>query len=276
MALRKLSPFFLMFLLFTTCAGLPNPFENMDLSISLSDDISGNISGTPFFNSFPSSGGLVFIGAVGRRSSQDETLQMALENAAERVAIFRRVSGEYAVHNYIGSGAFDYTHDTATSLTYDKEGSRQYVDSLQFDPEKDTLLYENSFFVRVVYPGSLPYPVNYQPVYRGQNKKPTWIDNPPLEINGYEVVVGLSSRRSVMADAFNNSRDNAIFTVISNKHTSVRSSDMQYQTNESIFGYKVDNNSVTYSYGTLTGFYVLDTWIDPREKTVWTLALALK
>jgi hypothetical protein len=276
MRLKKLSPLLLLSLLLTTCDSLPFALTNAFNSISTSLN---SLSETPFFNSFSSDGGLVFIGAAGRRTNADETLLLALENAAERVAIFSRVAGEYAVVNERGSGAFDYSYHTKTTLSYNKEGSRQYVSSLQFDPDTDTFFYENTLFVRVVYPSALPYPVNYQPSYRGQNKKPTWIDNPPLEIDGfdgYEVVVGFSNRRSALADAFNNSRNNAIFAVIRNKNTISHSTSTLYQNTGSIFGYRTTHDNVIYAYGTLAGFYVLDAWIDPASKTVWTLAIAAK
>jgi hypothetical protein len=229
----------------------------------------------PFFSSAPAGNGLVFIGAAGKRSNPKETVRFALEDAARRVAVFYEVSGEYAVENNIGSGAFDYTYNTHTSLNYRKEDANGYVDALQFNADTDTLEMENTFFVRTVYPAGLPSPVNYYPVYRGADQKPDWVDSPPVNIEGYEVGVGYSSRRASLADAYTNSCNNAIFAIIRNIVTVFRSSDVLYNS-EALFGYKTSNNNITYSYGSLTGFYVLDTWIDPHAKTVWTLAIAKK
>lgn len=269
MALRKIGIVFLLSVLFTTCAGLNLPFSFLNNQQEETPSAE-----TPFLSSFPERGSLVFIGAAGRRSNSDETLFLALLNAAERVEMFKRVSGEYAIENYVGSGAFDYTYNTATSLTYNKEGASQYIDSLKYDPETDTMLYENTLFVRTVYSASLSSPVNYKPVYKGQDKKPTWIESLP-EIDGYEVVVGVS-RRSLLSEAYNYSRDNAIFSAISIKNTQVQHAHSDYYTTEHVYGYKVDDKNITYSYGTLTGFYVLDTWVDPKDKTVWTLAIAIR
>jgi len=255
------------------CAGRP----------ALSDTTPATASNAPlalavppsFFPSAPAGNGLVFIGATGKRSNPKETLQFALEDAARRVAIFHEVSGEYAVENNIGSGAFDYTHNTYTSLYYDKEGSNKYVDALRFNANSDTVEIENTFFVRTIYPSTLPVPVNYRPV-RSPDQKPDWVGNPPAKIEGYEVGVGYSARHASLADTYTNSCNNAIFSIIRNVNTVSRGNNVLYNNTGGLFGYKTSSDNITYSYGILTGFYVLDTWIDPHTKTVWTLAIAKK
>ena len=259
-------------LLCMACAGAPAPQGDSPDAAAASAPSSVSPS---FFPSAPAGNGLVFIGAAGKRANAKETLQLALEDAARRVTIFHEVTGEYAVQNNIGSGAFDYTHNTHTSLYYDKEGAQRYVDALQFNAVTDTLEIENTFFVRTVYPAGLPVPVRYRPVYRGANHKPNWVDTPPAQIEGYEVGVGYSSRHASLADAYINSRNNAIFAIIRNVNTVSRSNNVLYN-GGGLFGYKTARDNITYSYGILTGFYVLDTWIDPHAKTVWTLAIAKK
>jgi len=224
----------------------------------------------------PERDGLVFIGVSGKMSNPKDTLQFALEDAARQIAVFHRVSGEYMTINNVGSGAFDYTHNTYTSLQYDEAGAYQYVDSLQYDADVDTLEIENAFFVRTTYTSALSSPVRFRPKYSGDNKKPDWVDDPPFEIDGYEVGVGFAGRHSSLATTYRNSFNNAVFAIIRSVNTASHSSDLLYQTTTSLFGYKTSNDNTIYSYGTLTGFYVLDTWVDPREKTVWTLAIAKK
>ena len=269
---QKLSPLFWWCLLCIACTGGPE-----SKGVPSADAVSAAVSPVRpgFFPSAPVGKGLVFIGAAGKRSNPKETLQIALEDAARRVVIFNEVSGEYAVQNNIGSGAFDYTHHTYTSLYYNKEGVKRYVDALEFDAGTDTFEMENTFFVRTVYPAGLPKEVNYRPVYRGSNQKPDWVDSPPARIDGYEVGVGYSDRRALLADTYANSCNNAIFAIIRNVTTVFRSSNTLYNTG-GLFGYKTASDNVTYSYGVLSGFYVLDTWIDPQAKTVWTLAIAKK
>jgi hypothetical protein len=261
--LRKLSIFFLTLLLYAACSGAP---ASSPASTALIDP--------SFSHSLPAGNGLVFIGVVGRRSDPKETIQFALEDAARRVAVFQEVFGEYAVENNTGSGLLDYVNNTYTSLRYDEEGSRQYVDALQFNAETDTIELENSLIIRTTYPGALPTSVKYRPTYGGADNRPNWVDNPPLEIEGYEVAVSHSARFSSLADTYANSYRNAIFTIIRNVNTVSRTNDVMYQNTGSLFGYRSSSDNVMYSYGTLTGFYVLDTWLDPKTKWVWTLAIA--
>jgi len=275
MVLKKLWPFLVLCLLCMACTGAPAPSDTTPATATAALSAATPVPPPSFFPSVPAGNGLVFIGVAGKRSNPKETLQFALEDAARRVALFHEVAGEYAVQNNIGSGAFDYTHNTYTSLYYNKEEAKRYIDTLQFNVDTDTIEIENTFFVRTVYPSALPVPVKYRPVYRGPDKKPDWVDNPPAEIEGYEVGIGYSGRHSSLADACVNSGNNAIFAIIRNVNTVFRSSNMLYNTG-GLFGYKTASDNITYSYGILTGFYVLDTWIDPHAKTVWTLAIAKK
>jgi hypothetical protein len=229
-----------------------------------------------FFNSFPVGNELVFIGTAGKRSNPKETLQFALEDAARRVSAYHRVYGEYALLNNIGSGLFDYAYDTYLFLTYDVEGSTQYVDALKFNADIDTLEMENALFVRTTYPAALSVPVNYRPTYNTADQKPDWVDNPPAGIAGYEVGVGYSSRLSSFAETCTNAFHNAVFAIIRNVNSTLRSSDVLYQSTGSLFGNKTSSDNIMYSYGILDGFYVLDMWINPKDKSVWTLAIAKK
>jgi hypothetical protein len=259
-----LALFFLLFLI--TCTSSPPPVVVNDVPAA---------APVSFFLSLADENGLVFIGCAGRRSNQKETLQLALEDAARQIAVFHKVSGEFTIVNNTGSGAFDYVHDTSASLDYDIEGSKQYADSLQFNADTDTLETENTFFVRTTYRSALPFPVRYNPVHR-LDQKPDWVDNPPFDIEGYEVGVGYSGRHSSLSDTYKNSSYNAILDIIRGVNATSESSDTLYQGTDSLFGYKTSNDNTVHSYGVLTGFYVLDTWMDPREKSVWTLAIANK
>jgi hypothetical protein len=268
MALKKTGFCYLLLCLFvfSTCSTFP--------SISSAPLVNG--LPVSFFSSFPSDDGLVFIGVAGKRSNPNETLQAALEDVARRVAVFHHVSGEYVVENNAGSGAFDYSANTQTKLFTDKEQSKQYVDVLQYNAGTDSIELENSFFIRAVYKSSLPDTVSFRPKYIGADRKPDWIDNPPNEIEGYEVGVGFSGRYSSITDTFTNSWYNAVFAIIRNINTSARSSDLLYQNTGDLFGYKTSNDNTLYSFGELNCFYALDTWIDPKTKSVWTLAVAKK
>jgi hypothetical protein len=258
-----LSSSFSLLLLIMACGNGPLPRESAPVANT-----------GDFFFSAPTGAGLVFIGVAGKRSSPRDTIQFALEDAARKVAAFYGVSGEYAVQNNIGSGIFEYTLNTFTQLYYDAEGSSQYLDALEFNADIDSMEMENTFIIRTTYPAALPAPVTYRPTYSGNDQKPDWIDNPPLEIPGYEMGIGYSGRYSSMANTCSNSFHNAIFAIIRNVNTATRSSGLVYQNTGKFFGYRTTNDNITYSYGALTGFYVLDMWINPQDKSVWTLAIA--
>jgi hypothetical protein len=229
-----------------------------------------------FFNSLPVGNEIVFLGIAGKRLDPKQTLQFALEDAARRVAAYYRVYGEYALLNNIGSGILDYAYDTYLFLSYDVEGSKQYLDELKFNADIDAIEMENTFIIRTTYPAALSVPVGYRPSYSAADQKPDWVDNPPVEIAGYEVGVGYSGRYSSLSDTCTNSYHNAVFAIIKNVNSTFRSSDFMYQNTGSLFGYKTSNDNTTYSYGILNGFYALDMWINPKDKSVWTLAIAKK
>jgi hypothetical protein len=223
----------------------------------------------------PSENGLVFIGIAGKRSNPKETVQIALENAAKRVAVFHQVSGEYVSVNSIGSGAFDYSSVTGKELYYDEEGSKQYIDALEYDAETDTMEMGNALFIRATYRSAPPVPVTFRPVYSGKDKRPDWVDNASLQFDGYEVGIGYAGRRSAMADTFSVSYENAIFAIIKNIDARIIRTDVIQQSSR-LLGYASLSEDVIYAQGSLVHFYVLDAWLDPANNSVWTLAIAKK
>jgi len=232
-----------------------------------------------FLFSAPKEGELVFLGVAGKRSSRKETLKYALEDAARRVVFFNQVSGEYVVESSIGSGIFSYSNNTITTLYYNEEAVAAYVDSLKYDAENksDTIQVEKTVFIRTTYPSTLPFPVTYRPTYSVKDKKPSWVDNPNVVIPGYEVGIGYSWRYSSQFKTWINSYNNAVFSIIRNINYSTRSEVELYQNTGSLFGnQKSTSKNASYSYGTLYGFYILDAWMDPETKAVWTLAIARK
>jgi hypothetical protein len=264
---KKFFLFFLLFSLFAACRGGPAG------RVANTDEIAE--PGQPLLLSLPAGSGLVFIGISGRRSNPKETIELALEDAARRVAIFHGVSGEFAIENKIGSGAFDYINNVYTSLAYDEEGYKRYVEALHYDEDGDSLKTENALILRTSFQSALPEPVSYFPVYSGKNRKPEWVDNPPLQIGSYEVGIGFAGRHSSLADTFIVSYNNAIFSIIRNINALYRSQGVNYQ-GPGAFDYKTADENIVYASASLNYFYVLDTWIDPKNKSVWTLAIAKK
>jgi hypothetical protein len=228
--------------------------------------------GEAFWTTLPSPDGLVFIGAAGIRSKIEESVQLALEDAARKVALFNGVEGSFTTHTNIGAGTLDYQSGSRGSLAFDQD-YKKYVDSFDFDGEKDILRTETSLFVRVRYPGSVA--VAYRIPHRRGDEKPRWVDEPPLEIPGYEVGLGYAGRRATHRDTVITSYENALFSIIRNMSAASGSREVLYEGSGS-FDYSSSTQNEVSAYGSLSNFYVLDTWTDPATMVVWTLAVAQK
>ena len=257
-----------MFILLMACASDPNASGN---SSSVSIDPS-------FLQSIPTGNGLVFMVVAGKRSSRKETLKYALEDAARRVSIFNGVTAEYIYANSNDSTLLGNNQWIHAALEYDKEGVEKYIEILKFDPDKrsDIMEIENAVIIRTIYPVSLSNPVFYLPVYYGKEKKPNWVDTPPSSIGGYTVGIGYSDKHSSTAETWKKSFDEAIFSIVRSVDASFRSEESNIINTSSMFGYSRTTEDFIYSLRTLAEFYVLDAWMDPQTKAVWTLAIARK
>jgi hypothetical protein len=216
----------------------------------------------------PSNGRLLFYGMSGRRSKPEEAIQLALEDAARKVSMFYLVEGSMVQQNTIGAATFDYSSTTDTTLLYDKE-YKKYVDMLEYDPETDVFEYQQMVVVRAWHRTSSSVP-SYQSSWR--DGRPTWTLEPP-SIPGFQVGVGYAGRRSAHKDTVNASHENALFAIISNRSNAVQNNSTSYR-GRGTFDYGSRTNSTITSSGRLEGFYVLETWEDPRDKSLWSLGIA--
>jgi len=254
--------------LLMACASDPNTSGN---SSSPSVDIS-------FLLSTPNGNELVFLGVAGKRSSRKETLKYALEDAARRVSIFNRVRAEFVYANRNDSTLMGNNQWTHAALEYDKERAERYIETLNFDPDKksDIIEVENAVIIRTTYPVSLSSPIFYVPTYYGIEKRPNWVNAPPASIGGYNVGIGYSDKYSSTAETWKKSFDDAIFSIVRSMDASSKSEESNVINTSSMFGYSRTTEEFTYSLRTLAEFYVLDVWMDPKTKAVWTLAIARK
>ena len=218
----------------------------------------------------PQGSKLIFLGIAGIRSRRQESIGFALEEAARRVAIFHDVVGEFYFRSNTGSRLLDYRAETTSSLRYD-EAYRDYVEALEFDEDFDVFESENAIFVRVRYPGRLS--LNYYPSLPGPGGKPYWTENPPGAIGAYTAGVGYAGRRNAHRDTVIASWENAIFSVIRNVSAQSWGQSIDFRGG----GFLDHGSSIEHGVeakAVLKGFYVLETWTDPVNKSVWTLAIA--
>jgi hypothetical protein len=131
--------------------------------------------------------------------------------------------------------------------------------------------YENAVFVMARYRGSLL--LSYQSLPAGPGGKPGWVDNPPEKISGYAAGVGYAGRRNIHRDTVIASYENAVLAIIRNQTSKSWSSSEGFR-GAGFLDYSAVSQKGMSAEGVLTGFYVLEIWIDPAAKAVWTLAVA--
>lgn len=261
-----------LFVLFASCAGLqksPAPGEVVpapeEVPLSGQEPPAGEGS---FWDTRPRDGKLVLIGGAGTRSNRDEAIRFALLDAARKIAIHQSVRGLSVSAISIGDGAYDFYADAAVDLAFDPEYEK-YVEELEFDPETDVLEVGNSVFVRTRW--TPPVPLNVGFFSRGQDR-PDWVLNPPETIDGFLVGVGRSNSHSRRYSAMITSYENAIGSILNSLDSSVRSG---LGSIENTSGYVATSSSaIQKAEGILSQFYILEVWTDPKDNSVWTLAIA--
>jgi hypothetical protein len=247
-------------------AGCKSGPSKTDRDVSASESLDNT-----FWNTGYAYGELIFHGAAGIYSKREESIRLALEDAAKKVAIFNMVEARYLSSTSIGASFFDYSFNTETSLKYD-ENYKNYVETLIFDPDQDVIQSNNTIFVRVRYRSSMPVQIQYMPSSFPKNAKPPWVDNSP-HIPGYMVGVGYAGRRAALRDTITASYENAIFSIITTMCSSIKEESTNVQGSGTLT-FSTTNTHEISATGVLTNFYILDTWIDSANKAVWTLALA--
>ncbi|MDR2398576.1 MAG: hypothetical protein LBD74_07465 [Spirochaetaceae bacterium] len=219
------------------------------------------------------SGVLIFIGAAGVRLNQQEAIDLALKDAARRVAFFHQVGGTVVHQVEIGSGFLDYHSEQRTTLEYDEEGYIAYREALEFDPHRDVRIEHQTVFVRTRYRTSQRLSLAHQ--YARTDQRPQWVDNPPKELSGFRAGVGFAGPRLYHKDTVIASYENAVFAIITAISHTVRSEIASVQGSGGVLApYSQINRNEVRAAGTLRGFYILETWTDPATKAVWTLAIA--
>jgi hypothetical protein len=234
---------------------------------------SNNPASVYFWNSVPA-GELVFIGGAGLHSNREESVNLALQDIARKVSIFNAVEGEFVSYNKTGSSFFDYASSARSSLFFD-EDYLGFMENLEYDPVADVMQIDNSIFVRARFRGGAAVQALRQDLLSGGgNSRPGWVDNPPAEISGRRVGIGYASRRALHRDTVNASFEAAIFSIIRAMSSQVSVGAVNYRGAGS-FDYRSANDTTISARGKLKGFYALETWIDPSNMSVWTLATAL-
>jgi hypothetical protein len=215
----------------------------------------------------PHPGSLTIVGMSGPLLKREREINAAREEAARKISMYHGVNVSFESVHSDGSSIFDYSSSSSLALEYDDD-LEKYKDRLTYDGDRDVARSGGSVFIRFAYPAGFPFPVSYTS-RKNADGSPVWVQRPPGEIDGFTAGVGFSAKKSRVKDSYAASCDSAAAAIVSRLSTSVITTTIA----------SPGKNTVTIlqrSSGRLKGFLVLDIWVDPKTKAVWTLAIAQK
>ena len=225
--------------------------------------------GTPVSNhikTLPNQGSLVILGVSARLSTRANEIAAAKEMAARKAAMYHGLTASFEEVQFIGAGFFDYVHDTHSWVDYDRQ-LEWHMEKLSFDPKRDLFRDNNgNVFIRFIYPAAFPGRISYQFGTRADGR-PDWIRQPPGEIHGFIAGVGRSARLFRFADTFSRSFEAAALAIAAKISTEI-------ETRDSAGHYRTEVEFRRQSIASMTNFLILETWIDPQTRAVYTLAIA--
>jgi hypothetical protein len=226
-----------------------------------------------FLVSAPAYNELIFIGVSGRRLLRKDAVRAALEDAARKVALYHGVEGHFTQQGSRSFGFFDSETVVEKKLIFDEEAYKTIVKDLQYHPAADVYEFDDTIFVRARYAGN-SFTINYQG--SPPEEKPIWISSPPRNFEGFVAGVGYANRHKYLKDTIIKSYEAAVYAIVRNISNTVGGSVDAYNDSTNILSSVDVNTAYTVSSSAvLRGFYVLEIWIDPATKAVWTLAVAI-
>jgi hypothetical protein len=243
-------------LVFLTCASSGTVKSGQGSYVNADND---------YWITLPRQGSLVIIGATGRQLKRESEIDLAREDAARKASMYHGVQVNFESVQDIGANFFDYYAGSEVQLEYDKE-LEKYKERLVFNEKRDIMTGNGGVFIRFSYPGFFPRNISYR-FARNQNGSPEWTTRPPIEIDGFMAGVGYSGKQFYLKDTFEKSCNAAAADLVSKLSTVVTTGGVSAEGH---------NSSVIrqQSKGRLSHFLILETWIDPKTQTVWTLAIA--
>ena len=219
------------------------------------------------FYSRPGEGTITIIGVSNGMIKRESEIESAQKDAARKIALFYGANG--SIESFLTSGSrgfFDYDNQTNIRLEYDTDYEK-YISKLDFDPETDVYKTQRGVFVRFTYNTPLGY-IHYVPVVDSSGR-PSWTNSSNLpRIDGYITAVGLSRNQSYLRDTIIKSTDAAVFGLFDQI-----SSNVAVSTRIDPSGRTIDTTH-SISEGKISGFYILEFWIEPKTENVYTLAIA--
>jgi len=207
---------------------------------------------------------LTVIGVSNSMLKRQDEIAAAKEDAAKKVAMYYGIQGNIEVLNSTSGNFFDYVHDSSAELIY-STNYEQYIDKLTFDPQIDVLITNEGVFVRFQYEAAV-LDVKYSA--RIQAGRPGWTRNQGKpKIEGYVTSVGFSGKRQKLKDTIFRSTEDAIERMIADLSTTVNTHEV------SVTGQSSSSVVQTKSEGKISEFRIIEMWIEPNTRSVYTLAI---
>jgi len=213
----------------------------------------------------PSNNMLTVIGVSNPMIRRQDEITAAKEDAARKAAMYFWIQGRIETVNNTGAGFFDYQYDSDVELVFDTDYEK-YINQLTFDQQNDVLITQEGIFVRFQCAAAVTE-INYS--ISTVNGRPNWIRNSGKpEFEGYVTAVGFSRNQRRLKDTIIKSTQDAALRMIENLSTTVNTKEI------SAAGQGSSSLVHTVSEGKLYGFQVIEFWIEPETRYVYTLAVA--
>ncbi|MDR1444627.1 MAG: hypothetical protein LBI94_07085 [Treponema sp.] len=255
----------LFFLLFVSCAGVPEQtrIEAPPPPVEVSTPHLEEIYDSGYWVTRPSAAGITVIGIAGRRANRDEAIREAQADAARKAALYHGVRGESFSILSQGSGTLDYFSDFEYQLDL-LNNADQYAGELVFDKDSDVLEKNGLVFVSFQYPGVFDIPAYETPLEDGV---PAWVKQYNADIPGFLTSVGLARNKGTHQKTYQASYENAIASLLPRLSSKVSSEVIDAAGNRR-------NQNILTGSGVLDKVMILESWLDKKTNSVWTLLVA--
>jgi hypothetical protein len=251
------------FLLFDSCAGAALRNRDETPLAEISAPSLEEIYDSGYWVTKPSALGITIIGITGRRTNRDEAIKEALADAARKAALYHGVRGESTSVLNQGSGNLDYLSDFDYQLDL-LNSADQYIGDLVFDRDRDVLEKSGIVFIRFQYPESSGIPA-YETAL--EDDVPAWVKHFNADIPGYLIGVGQARNKGSLQKTCQASYENAIASLLPRLSSKVITELIDAEGGRR-------NQNVSTSSGSLEEVMILETWLDKKTSSVWTLLAA--
>lgn len=223
-----------------------------------------------YWDCTPQGEDLVIIGAAGFYLDMEKAVELALDDAARKASMYERLEGSFYRTESIDGTLLGNRFEEKSEIKINEDYVR-FKDEFRYDPGQDVLVLPNEgVYVKVRYTPPIPLVVQYRS--ETGRAEPWWVKEAPGTISGYRVGVGYARARMRYRDTIIASYEDAAISIIKFFSSSVESKRELYQ-GAGFLDYSNTQQTTISASASLEGFYVLDTWIDPQTKAVWTLAI---